>query len=480
MLGRKTVMTDTVWEIIWSAGSLPVWIALELAEAGLYIYLVTGILPDLRNMGRKEKIFCGILFAVMAGMVCMKYRIGSVFSAQVFLYGVLVLIIGTWIACRGNLLLGTGIALTYSGFIMLLTYTAVFVLSLIYSGSRQPDIYVAMGGHVNEVFCVLRLVVLCLLIPVVRKFRCSDICRQIGEYRTLLLIVGAVLSALVLEYQNFLEYGFTYSSTGFPAVTSALRNSFLGLMTSVILAAAAGMLFFKNRNIRRENDFLLMKEEMEQQKYKELSAAVEKNRELVHDVKNHYLVIREYVRDGDYESLAGYIEGLHKDFVRTDSWVYTGNFVLDLILGQKRLTAQGQGFSFELQASPLSGLPFSDREICSLFGNLLDNAIEACERARQRKEEKAAAKSAPGSEGIPEIMVKIEQQNQMLFIEISNSTDEIPEQKERGFQSSKKDPSLHGYGLKSVERIVEDHDGVIRYDADGRSFTVTVTFFDVE
>lgn len=473
-------MTDAVWEIIWSAGSLPVWIALELAEAGLYIYLVTGILPDLRNMGRKEKIFCGILFAVMAGMVCMKYRIGSVFSAQVFLYGVLVLIIGTWIACRGNLLLGTGIALTYSGFIMLLTYTAVFVLSLIYSGSRQPDIYVAMGGHVNEVFCVLRLVVLCLLIPVVRKFRCSDICRQIGEYRTLLLIVGAVLSALVLEYQNFLEYGFTYSSTGFPAVTSALRNSFLGLMTSVILAAAAGMLFFKNRNIRRENDFLLMKEEMEQQKYKELSAAVEKNRELVHDVKNHYLVIREYVRDGDYESLAGYIDGLHKDFVRTDSWVYTGNFVLDLILGQKRLTAQGQGFSFELQASPLSGLPFSDREICSLFGNLLDNAIEACERARQRKEEKAAAKSAPGSEGIPEIMVKIEQQNQMLFIEISNSTDEIPEQKERGFQSSKKDPSLHGYGLKSVERIVEDHDGVIRYDADGRSFTVTVTFFDVE
>lgn len=473
-------MTDTVWEIIWSAGSLPVWIALELAEAGLYIYLVTGILPDLRNMGRKEKIFSGILFAVMAGMACMKYRIGSVFSVQVFLYGLLVLIIGTWIACRRNLLLGTGIALTYSGFIMLLTYTAVFVLSLIYSGSGQPDIYVAMGGHVNEVFCVLRLVVLCLLIPVVRKFRRSDICRQIGEYRTLLLIVGAVLSALVLEYQNFLEYGFTYSSTGFPAVTSALRNSFLGLMTSVILAAAAGMLFFKNRNIRRENDFLLMKEEMEQQKYKELSAAVEKNRELVHDVKNHYLVIREYIRDGDYESLAGYIDGLHKDFARTDSWVYTGNFVLDLILGQKRLTAQGQGFSFELQASPLSGLPFSDREICSLFGNLLDNALEACERVRQRKEENAAAKGAPGREEIPEIMVKIEQQNQMLFIEISNSTDEIPEQKERGFQSSKNDPSLHGYGLKSVERIVADHDGVIRYDADGRSFTVTVTFFDVE
>ena len=85
-------MTGTMREIIWIAGSLPVWIALELAEAGLYIYLVTGILPDLRNTGRREKLLCGVLFAVMAGMICMKYRIGSVFSAQAFLYGLLVLI----------------------------------------------------------------------------------------------------------------------------------------------------------------------------------------------------------------------------------------------------------------------------------------------------------------------------------------------------------------------------------------------------
>ena len=225
------------------------------------------------------------------------------------------------------------------------------------------------------------------------------------------------------------------------------------------------MLFFKNRNIRRENDLLLMKEEMEQQKYKELSAAVEKNRELVHDAKNHYLVIREYIRKGDYESLDGYVDGLQQDFARTDAWVYTGNHILDLILGQKRMTAQSQGFSFKLQASPLSGLPFSDREICSLFGNLLDNAIEACGRVRQRD---------------AEIRVKIEQQNQMLFIEIANSTDGIPERIDRGFRSRKKDPSRHGYGLKSVERIVADHDGVIDYHADERSFTVTVTFFDIE
>lgn len=472
-------MTDAVREILWGMDSLPVWIALDLLETGLYFYLVTGILPDMKNMGRKEKSFCGAVFAVMAGMTGMKYRIGSVFSAQVFLYGLLILIIGTWIACRRNMLLTAGIAMTYSGFILLLVYMAVFLLSLIYSGSGQPDIYVAMRGHVNEIFCAVRLLILSVLTPVIRKLRHSGIRRQIREYRTLLPVLGAVLSLLVLEYQSILEYGFTYSSTGIPAVMSALRNSFLGLMTSVVLAAAAGMLFFKNRNIRSENDFLLMKEEMEQKKYEELSAAVEKNRELVHDAKNHYLIISEYARNKAYGELTAYVDELWANFVRADAWVYTGNHVLDLILGQKRMTAGEKGIRFEIQASPLSGLPFTDREICSLFGNLLDNAVEACDRVLQRTDE-ASEKGCGGSkEKAAEIRVRIEMQHQMLFVEITNSTDGLPERKERGFLSRKNDSSFHGYGLKSVERIVADHDGVIDYDSDGKLFRVTVTFFDI-
>lgn len=480
MLGRKKVMTEAVREILWTTGTLPVWVALDLLETGLYFYLITGILPDLKKMGQAEKIFLWVIFTGMAILACMKYRIGSVFSDQVFLYGLLVLIVGTWIACRRSLPLIIGIAMTYSGFILLLVYMVVFVLALIYSGSGQPDIYVAMEGHVNEVFCMIRLLILCAVIPVIRKIRTSGVSRQIQKYRTLLLVLGSVLSVLVLEYQKFLEFGFLYSTAGIPAVTSALRNSFLGLITSVVLAAAAGMLFYKNKNIRSENDFLRIKEELEQKKYEELSAAVEKNRELLHDARNHYLIISEYVKRKEYENLAQYVNDLQGNFVRTNVWVYTGNHVLDLILGQKQMTAKEKGICFELQASPLARLPFTDREICSLFGNLLDNAIEACERVMQSTGNTSENSITVNREKMPEIRVKIEQQNQMLFVKILNSTDGLPERKERGFLTRKGDPSLHGYGLKSVERIVADYDGVITYDADGKFFTVTVTFFDVE
>lgn len=55
-----------------------------------------------------------------------------------------------------------------------------------------------------------------------------------------------------------------------------------------------------------------MKEEMEKQKYEEIRSAVEKNREMVHDTKNHYLVICEYIQNEKYDCLKNYVADIQK------------------------------------------------------------------------------------------------------------------------------------------------------------------------
>ena len=99
-------------------------------------------------------------------------------------------------------------------------------------------------------------------------------------------------------------------------IRTVLRDSMLSMLTSAVLLAMFGALYLKNRMIRNENDFLIMKEELESRKYEELSAALEQNRELIHDTKNHYLVISEYERNGEYDSLHRYVEDLRKNFVK--------------------------------------------------------------------------------------------------------------------------------------------------------------------
>ena len=60
------------------------WILLEILETALYFYLVCGLLPNIRDMGRKEKIILYTVFAVTVFLSGMKYRIGSAFSSLGF------------------------------------------------------------------------------------------------------------------------------------------------------------------------------------------------------------------------------------------------------------------------------------------------------------------------------------------------------------------------------------------------------------
>ena len=200
------------------------------------------------------------------------------------------------------------------------------------------------------------------------------------------------------------------------------------------------------------------------QKYKELNTALEKNRELVHDIKNHYLVISEYESKGEYKKLHEFVEELKSDFIKVNPQIYTGNYVVDLILSQKKMLSEQKKITFILQVMQISKLPFKEREICTLFGNLLDNAIEACDKVV----------------GIRWINVKIEKQNHLFFIQIINTINEIPQKCEKGFLTSKINKELHGYGLKSVQRIVDEYEGDILYQIENNTFAVRISFFDVE
>lgn len=151
--------------------------------------------------------------------------------------------------------------------------------------------------------------------------------------------------------------------------------------------------------------------------------------------------------------------------MNTSDQMWTGNVMIDLILNQKSAEAREKGIKMNILTVPISEFSCTDREIISLFGNLLDNAIEAC-----------------GRMDVDDTWInfKMEKQNQMLFIEIANSIGEIPRCKNGEFITSKKEAGSHGYGLKSIERIVRRYDGTISCQVDKNQFCVEISFFDNE
>ncbi len=92
----------------------------------------------------------------------------------------------------------------------------------------------------------------------------------------------------------------------------------------------------------------------------------------------------------------------------------------------------------------------------------MDNAIEACKRLDGNVDKW--------------ISIKIENQKRLLFIKIENSAGEAPVMKKGRFVSIKQDKTKHGYGLKSVERIVNKYEGTITYQSEDRAFHVKLLF----
>ena len=439
--------------------TLGIWIGLNFLETVLFYYLLFGTVIDRKELKSSEKI---ILYFVLAGTVVIMAVWGrkSVFSTYGYLLTMLLLISGCFLACRKKLVLLAGIASMYQSAMRLLLYVIVYFLTFIYENQADNPQIFFFREHENEVFCVIRSLLL-----IIRKIRNWKRKKDIEEFRWVFVLSGILLSALVLEYQRLLQYGLLYSTAGIPGMQEILKGSLVSFLTMVILVSAMLFLIWKNRSIKRENTFLLMKEEMEKQKYEEMNAAIEQNKELVHDTKNHFLVISEYVKNQEYEKLEKYVDEIRENFVKINPQIYTGNPVVDLILGQKRILAVKKGIEFQLDATPLSSLAMEEREICSLFGNLLDNALEACEQVTDKERRK--------------IVVKIEQHMQMLFLEIQNGVDQIPVRSGQNFLTSKQDKSLHGYGLKSVERIVARYDGDWVYEVEDGMFVVSITFFDL-
>ena len=74
------------------------------------------------------------------------------------------------------------------------------------------------------------------------------------------------------------------------------------------------------------------------------------------------------------------------------------------------------------------------------------------------------------------ISIKIENQKQILFIKIENAVSEAPVMKNGRPVSMKHDKMRHGYGLKSVERIVNKYEGMITYKGKDRAFQVKLLF----
>lgn len=164
-----------------------------------------------------------------------------------------------------------------------------------------------------------------------------------------------------------------------------------------------------------------------------------------HDYHNHMQKIRAHLGMGQTEEACEYIDQMDEGLTDIGFRYRSGNINVDAILNSKLSLAEKSGISIKCDAALPDRLSVSAVDLCVVLGNLIDNAVEACEKIEKRDKRF--------------LRIYLCVMKSQLYISVSNGTDELVRKLDKEYISNKR--GNHGYGLKRIDDIAEKYNGYI-------------------
>ena len=204
---------------------------------------------------------------------------------------------------------------------------------------------------------------------------------------------------------------------------------------------------------KAEFELALLKDNIDEQSkhYIELRTSHEEIRQMRHNMKSICIGTIAELKSGKIENA---IEELNKniDIIEKSSRVIdTGHPAIDAVIENKLNKCNELNIKTNITYYYKNNVNINEIEIAVIIGNILDNAIEACQKLNNKDKEIWGLLSAD---------------NKNLIINIKNTTNILND-----FKTSKKDKKSHGYGLRSISHIAEKYNGYAKFSFEDNIFT---------
>ena len=177
-----------------------------------------------------------------------------------------------------------------------------------------------------------------------------------------------------------------------------------------------------------------------------------------HDYHNHLQKLKAHIMMEQITEANQYLNELEIDLDNVNQLVESGNINLDAILNSKLSLAIKNNIEINYKAQVPKTLTVTDIDLCVVIGNLIDNAVEACQKIKN---------SDPRF-----IRLYIGIFKKQLYISVSNSTREIIRKLDEGYITTKR--GNHGHGLKRINIIVEKYKGYINRKNEPKVFVTEI------
>lgn len=237
--------------------------------------------------------------------------------------------------------------------------------------------------------------------------------------------LGIVLACVLLS-TDYRIYSFNLH---YFALLLIALTTFVGLLWAITVLA-------KQAKLEQEH----MLTEVNRRYYEEMERQHFEIRRLKHDLTNHLQALAVLTGDDKID----YIQKLLSDAAITQTLKYAGDSTVNAVLSSKETMMKDHNIRFHVKVEIPTELPFEKPDLCAVFANALDNAIEAClKQPAEKREITLAAKVDKG----------------LFVLKIKNPADNDIDKTGTFPKTTKKDSFHHGIGLKSIQKVVKRYNG---------------------
>ena len=423
-------------------------IIVNIISSGLSLFLANYFFSSSQKKFKEKRHTLLLIIFILCHFV-LRFTIGN--SDYTFLELLLIVLIYILIGQRNEvptnkilfwsvILLGISLGAEYIGFLLLSPFTSVEWLSnqgLFTTTSIIISSIIEIGG------------ILLLKVFVYQK---SNDGQQLDVLRLLAFLSIPLVSILVLY--TVLLRAVTLSRFPFLVVTTC----FIGLLVinfSVIF-------LYLNLSRQYENyiktEFEKERLEQEIKFYEQVKQSQQEIRSIKHDLSNQLLVLLNKLENNAVSEATEVIEQLLFHMSHRNFHILSEHQALNFLLNEKYRQAEILGISIEVNSFIPQTLKIDDEILVAIFGNLLDNAIQACDRLKNNNAKK--------------IKLEIKFFKNRLIIELSNPFDSKEQQ-------TRKMRLIKGIGRKNIAKVVEKNGGLYEAWYDENNYFVSVILLNM-
>lgn len=345
----------------------------------------------------------------------------------------------------------------------LLSFSALAIISELLTSSVMiwlhigtPETLMATDSMVRVAGMIVSKIVFLLLLRLIMIFDLRNKKNVYHSYWIWLMSVPMINIVMLMSVCYFFDEINYKTSIPFTIIT--VCSMYINLIVFYLFEKILVVAELRNKNSMLENQVVFQTEQNDTNRNDEQNLM-----SIQHDIKTHFQLLYDMLKQGFNDEAEQYITDLEIINEETTEWLNTGNLALDAVFNAKISYATKKDIAVTVDVTVPNDLKIDAVDIAVLFGNLLDNAIESCERI-----------------DIPDkrIIVYILYKKNHIICRMENSTNEDC-YNDKLILNSVKSEGIHGMGIENINKVIEKYNGIIRRSIEDNMFINEMSLWNV-